>query len=109
MKFSLIAATVLSLLMAFFATQNSQATKVTFLKWYFDGPLVVVLLLTFAVGALAALLATLPGAVSKKLEVSRLKARLSESGRKIEQLEKQVGSGAQASEQKPAGENLPKV
>jgi uncharacterized integral membrane protein len=109
MKLSLIAAIVLSLLMAFFATQNSQPTKVTFLGWFFDGPLVVVLLLTFAVGVLAALLATLPGAVSKKLEVSRLKARLAEGDRKIGLLEKQVGSSAQVIEQKPAGESVPRM
>lgn len=46
MKFALIAAIALSVVMAFFAVQNSQQTQVTFQGWYFDAPLAFVLLLT---------------------------------------------------------------
>jgi|GEM_PF-4145353 hypothetical protein len=44
--------------------------------WYFDGPLVIVLLLSFATGAIAAFLTILPGTVRKSLEISKLKTRL---------------------------------
>lgn len=46
MKFALIAAIVVSAVMAYFAVENSQQTQVTFLGWYFDAPLVIILLLS---------------------------------------------------------------
>jgi uncharacterized integral membrane protein len=62
--------------MAFFAVQNSQHTVVTFLGWYFDGPLVIVLLLTFGVGVVTTFLAMFPGSLRKSMEISKLKSRL---------------------------------
>jgi len=88
MKFAFIVAIVLSLVMAFFAVQNSQQAQVSFLGWYFDGPLIIVLLLSFSAGAVAAFLAVLPGGLRKSLEINKLKAALQESVRKIETLEK---------------------
>jgi uncharacterized integral membrane protein len=104
MRLSLIAALLLSLLMAFFAVQNSQATHVTFLTWSFEGPLVIVLLLSFAAGTAVALLATLPGAVKKSVEVSRLKSRVTSGTQKIEELEKQLGNITPVTPQKAAEE-----
>lgn len=92
MKFSLIAAIALSALMAFFAVQNSQQTHVTFMGWYFDGALVIVLLISFAVGVLSAILAMLPGSVQKSIEISRLKSQLSECSRKTTALEQAVAN-----------------
>lgn len=89
MKFALIAAVALSLVMALFALQNMQHTQVTFLGWYFDGPLVVVLLITFGAGIISTLLVTLPGSLSKSLEISKLNSRVAEYSLKIEALEKQ--------------------
>ena len=88
MKFALIVAIALSVVMAFFAVQNSQQTQLTFLGWYFDGPLVVILLLTFATGAVSAFLAMLPGSLRKSIEISKLKSRLVESSSKLEVYEK---------------------
>jgi len=89
MKIALIAAIVISVLMAFFAVQNSQHTQVTFLGWYFDGPLVIVLLLTFGTGVTATFLAMLPGSWRKAIEIAKLKSRLAASTARIEDLEKQ--------------------
>ncbi|PKN12373.1 MAG: hypothetical protein CVU69_07770 [Deltaproteobacteria bacterium HGW-Deltaproteobacteria-4] len=50
MKFALIAAIVVSAVMAYFAVENSQQTQVSFLGWYFDAPLVIILLLSFGAG-----------------------------------------------------------
>ena len=94
MKFALFVAIVVSVIMAFFAAQNSQQAQVSFLGWYFDGPLIIVLLLSFSAGAVAAFLAVLPGGVRKSIEIKKLKASLLECTRKIETLEKAAASGA---------------
>lgn len=102
MKFAFIVAIAVSVIMAFFAVQNSQQAQVSFLGWYFDGPLIIVLLLSFTAGAVAAFLAVLPGGVRKSIEIRKLKASLLECTRKIEALEKASASGA-----KMQGETVP--
>lgn len=89
MKFALIAAIAVSAVMAFFAVQNSQHAQVTFLGWYFDGPLVIILLLTFGSGVVATFLATLPGSLRKSIEIKKLKSALGECSSKVETLKKQ--------------------
>jgi len=89
MKFSLVVAIVLSLVMALFAVQNSQQAQVNFMGRYFDGPLVMILLISFAVGALAMLFAMLPGSFRKSIEISKQKSRVTALLSKIETLEKQ--------------------
>ncbi|MBE0502896.1 MAG: LapA family protein [Desulfuromonadales bacterium] len=89
MKFALIAAIVVSALMAYFAVENSQQTQVTFLGWYFDAPLVIILLLSFGTGVIATFLAILPGSFRKSREISKLKAQLNVDAAKIEALEKE--------------------
>jgi uncharacterized integral membrane protein len=84
MKFGLIAAIALSVVMAFFAVQNSQHTQVTFLGWSFDGPLVIILLLTFGTGVITTLLAMLPGSLRKSIEISKLNSRVAENLSKLE-------------------------
>ena len=94
MKFAFIVAIAVSVIMAFFAVQNSQQAQVSFLGWYFDGPLIIVLLLSFSAGAVAAFMAVLPGGLRKSMEIKKLKAQLQESTRKIEALEKASASAA---------------
>jgi len=88
MKFALVAAIALSMVMAFFAVQNSQSAQVTFMGWYFNGPMVIILLLTFGSGVLATLLAMLPGSLLKSIEIKKLKSSLSECSSKTAALEK---------------------
>ncbi|MDD2732915.1 MAG: LapA family protein [Desulfuromonadaceae bacterium] len=90
MKFSLVAAIVLSLVMALFAVQNSQQAQVTFMGRYFDGPLVIILLIAFAVGVSAMLFAMLPGLLRKSIEISKLKSRVTALLSKVEALEIQL-------------------
>jgi len=90
MKFALIPAIALALLMAFFAVQNSQHTQVTFLRWYFEGSLVIVLLLSFGAGVVTMFLAMLPGSLRKSIEISKLKSRLAEFSSNNEALQKQL-------------------
>jgi len=89
MKFTLVVSVLLSLVMAFFAVQNSQHTQVTFMGWYYDAPLVIVLLLAFGVGVLSALLAILPGSFRKTIEISKLKTTSAGNLAKLEELERQ--------------------
>jgi uncharacterized integral membrane protein len=76
MKLALVASIVVASITTLFAVQNAQITQVSFLAWYFEAPLVMVLLITFASGAVATFLALLPGSVRKSLEIKRLKSRL---------------------------------
>lgn len=94
MKFALIAAIVVSAVMAYFAVENSQQTQVTFLGWYFDAPLVIILLLSFAAGAIATFLATLPGSFRKSMEISKLKTQMTVDAAKIAALEKELERNA---------------
>lgn len=107
MKIALVAAFIISLLMAFFAAQNSQHTQVTFLGWYFDGPLVIILLVTFGIGVLAAFLATLPGSVRKTIEIKKLKSRLSECSAKLEVYDKKEADALMQSEPGTAQQDKP--
>jgi len=60
MRFLMAIAVVLMALAAVFALQNSVPVSVNFLKWSFSASLVIVLILTFAAGALAAFLFSIP-------------------------------------------------
>ncbi|MGA7829104.1 MAG: LapA family protein [Geobacteraceae bacterium] len=88
MKVALIAAFVIALVMAFFAVQNAQHAQVSFFGWYYDGPLVIILLLTFGAGVLTSFLAMLPGSLRKSVEISKLKSRVKECSSKLEVFEK---------------------
>jgi uncharacterized integral membrane protein len=76
MKLALVASIVVATITAIFAGQNAQQTQVTFFGWYFEAPLVTVLLITFTAGAVAAFLATLPTSLRRGLEIRRLRAQL---------------------------------
>jgi uncharacterized integral membrane protein len=84
MKFALFFAILFSALVITFSLQNSQLVQVQFLHWYFEGALVFVLLLTFAIGLLAMFLAALPGLFRKRSEVKILQKELEKSNREKE-------------------------
>lgn len=90
MKFALIAAIAVSLLMVFFAAQNAQHAQVTFMGWYFEAPMVIILLLSSSAGVLAAFLTVIPGSVSKSYKISKFNSVVAENASKIEKLEKQL-------------------
>ena len=70
MKLSFAISIILSALAVIFALQNAQPVKVTFLHWSFDGSLVIILLLTFLVGVISAFIASIPGYIRMKREIS---------------------------------------
>jgi uncharacterized integral membrane protein len=76
MRLTFILALVIVVLTALFALQNAQATQVTFFAWTYEGPLVMVLLVTFAAGILAGWLAALPSVWRRTRAIKELKREL---------------------------------
>ena len=76
MRASFAVALGIVVLTAIFALQNAQPARVAFFGWYYEGPLVMVLLVTFAAGILAGWLAALPSVWKKSRELSGLKREL---------------------------------
>ena len=81
----LVLAILLSVIAVIFALQNSEPTAISFLSWDIVLPLALIILSTFAIGAITALLLTIPGTFRRKRTISALKK---EKQRLIEQLEK---------------------
>ena len=82
---AVLVAALIALVSMIFSLQNAQKVQVTFLAWFFEGPLVVVLLVTFLAGASAAWLVTLPTRLRLRREI--------ETHRRHEEEEKQHGDG----------------
>ena len=66
---SLLIAALIALVTMIFSIQNAQKVQVVFLAWFFEGPLVVVLLITFIAGALVAWLTSIPARVRRHREL----------------------------------------
>ena len=81
MKLSFAISIILAALAVVFSLQNAQPVKVTFLYWSFEGSLVIILLLTFLVGVIAAFIASIPGYIRMKRESSaHRKAKANHNG-----------------------------
>jgi uncharacterized integral membrane protein len=76
MRASFALALAIVVLAAFFALQNSQPARIAFFGWGYEGPLVMVLLVTFAAGILAGWLAAIPSTWKKSRELAGLKREL---------------------------------
>jgi uncharacterized integral membrane protein len=76
MRFAFAFALIIIVVAALFALQNSQVIQVGFFLWRFEGPLVMVLLVTFAAGILAGWLAAIPSGWKKSRQLAELKREL---------------------------------
>ncbi len=76
----LIFSVLLAIVSGAFALQNTAPVTVSFLTYKFDGPLAVVLLVTFGLGLATAGLAILPSLLTSKWQSLSLKRRLRRSG-----------------------------
>lgn len=76
MRTTVIIALAIVVLVAIFAMQNAQPVQVGVLLWTFEGPLVIVLLITFAAGILAGWLTAIPSTIKKSRQVAELKREL---------------------------------
>ncbi len=79
----LIGFLVLAATIAIFAIQNSGEAVVKFVGWQFHSSLVVVILVSTAVGVIMAVLLSLPGTF-------RLRSRLKEQAQRMVELEQQL-------------------
>ncbi|CAG0976861.1 lipopolysaccharide assembly LapA domain-containing protein [Geobacter sp.] len=91
MRFALFLAIVLTALVVTFSLQNAQPVQVQFLAWYFEGALVLVLLMTFVAGAATMYLASLPRRFARGRELADLRRRLEESRRQGDRLQAEKG------------------
>lgn len=78
MRSFLIAALGLAIITVIFALQNPIPVGVTFLVWKFEGSLALVLMLTFALGALVSLLVSIPAIVKRRSAISTQKKKIEE-------------------------------
>ncbi len=76
MRLSFIISIILAAVVAVFSIENARPVDVTFLKWSFTGSLALVMMLAFAAGAVAAFLASLPGRIKTRMELSALRKKL---------------------------------
>lgn len=82
-QLSLIGFLVLALIVAIFSIQNSGEAVVKFIWWQFQSSVVVVILISTALGAIMAICLSLPGSF-------RLRKRMREQAQRIAELEQQL-------------------
>lgn len=88
-QFSLIGFLMLAMLVAIFSIQNSGEAVVKFLWWQFQSSLVVVILISTALGAIMAILLNLPGNVRLRMRMREQSQRMSELERRLQAREPQ--------------------
>jgi len=84
MQLSLILGIVFAIAAVLFAMQNIAPVTVTLGMWSFGGSLALVLLMALGMGALIAGLVTSPAVIRRQWESKRLKRRVEELERKLE-------------------------
>jgi uncharacterized integral membrane protein len=82
-QLSLIGFLILAMIVAIFSIQNSGEAVVKFVWWQFQSSLVVVILISTALGAIMAIFLSLPGTF-------RLRMRMREQAQRIAELEQQL-------------------
>ncbi|MBZ0159080.1 LapA family protein [Candidatus Methylomirabilis sp.] len=82
-QFSLIGFLILAVVVATFSVQNSGEAVVKFIWWQFQSSLVVMILISTALGAIMAIFLSLPGTF-------RLRMRLREQSQHIAELEQRL-------------------
>ena len=82
-QLSLIGFLILAMIVAIFSIQNSGEAVVKFIWWQFQSSLVVVILISTALGAIMAIFLNLPGNF-------RLRMRMREQSQRIAELEQQL-------------------
>jgi len=78
MPIAMFIALALTVAVATFSVQNAQQVQVSFIKWYFEASLVVILLLTFAAGLTAGYLTSVPSRFRGRRELGKCQARVRE-------------------------------
>ncbi|MBT1074002.1 LapA family protein [Geobacter grbiciae] len=87
MKFALVLAIALAALMVTFSLQNAQSVQIHFFTWYFEGALILVLLMSFTVGALTMYLASLPARFTRSRQMAEYRRQLETCNRSLQRLQ----------------------
>lgn len=67
---------LIAILVAIFAVQNSTVVSLSFFNYHFESSLVVVVLLSFALGIISGIVYMLPSLLKKHIQISGLKKEL---------------------------------
>jgi uncharacterized integral membrane protein len=103
-KFSMILLIVLLALVAMFAIQNPGIVTVRFMSLSGDTSILVVIVAAFGVGVLGAGLASIPGQVRRRSEVTTAKQRTRELEGEVRNLKAEIETLQKGKEgQKPGG------
>ncbi|RMH64361.1 MAG: LapA family protein [Bacteroidetes bacterium] len=78
MRFSLILSIVIAIFAVIFALQNPYVVTIKLGPFETQGSTALVLIITFGVGVLVGVLATLPGRIKARMQVKTLKRQLAE-------------------------------
>ncbi|MCS6910513.1 MAG: lipopolysaccharide assembly protein LapA domain-containing protein [Anaerolineales bacterium] len=93
MQVLLILALILALTAVIFAVQNAMPVTVSFLFWQFaNAPLALVLLLVVGLGLLMSLLVSVPSLVGNRWTISRLKKRVAELEKSVQEQQARVAT-----------------
>ena len=85
MRFFLVLALVLAILVTTFAVQNFKTVDVNFLTWKLSGSLALVLLITLSVGILIGILVSAPSSLRKRMEMRGVKKNLRQTEKNLVQ------------------------
>ena len=103
MQIILVIALLIAILAVIFALQNAIPVSITFFVWKTTGSLVLVLLVTLAVGAAVGLLVSLPGRIrgawtasSQKKKLTELEASLTDCTRKLNEAQSKLQGSSPA-------------
>lgn len=98
--FYLVIALILALAVAVFAVQNASSVQVNFLTWHFESSLVVVILLSAALGAVVTVLLGIPRALRDRRQLKEQSARLMELEQRLKGPGGEASPGQEGKEQK---------
>jgi uncharacterized integral membrane protein len=90
MQIYLVFAIIISVLAVIFAVQNTAPVEVNFILWKFTQPLAIVLLVSLAVGAVIALLTSMPTMIKDKWAGRTLRKKLGELQNQVEGLQTEL-------------------
>jgi uncharacterized integral membrane protein len=86
-QFFLIGFLILAVAIATFSVQNSGETVVKFIWWQFQSSLVVVILISTALGAIMAIFLSLPGTFRLRMQLREQSQRIAELEQRLQERE----------------------
>ncbi|MBZ0169575.1 hypothetical protein MELA_00436 [Candidatus Methylomirabilis lanthanidiphila] len=92
-QFSLIGFLILAMIVAVFSVQNSGEAVVKFIWWQFQSSMVVVILISTALGAIMAILLNLPGHFRLRMRIREQSQHIAELERRLQEREPQRTKG----------------